>query len=292
MPPAYDGMAKEMLVVLMADHGVISKYCDQRSPMLHFLTPRSLLKAQPDLAASLRSNWDKVTSPLDMFATLRHFARLGKNDNKIFDAFEELRKNGQRRIQTSPSAAYHQSVHVIDMRESFRPTSLFDKMPDGRGCKNAGIDPATCGVAVAQHTFGLVCVQEDQLCDVSRQSFSHAVFQMKKTAPLLCESVTGSFVPSLMNALNLYHAASNGICEDLTFKHLELFDILGGVWRLRAVMKEGSPPRVFDFVFNVEVGNLRMSDLAVVQVTRYKKYEKCTPDGVPPGFCVCSIPSA
>merc|ERR1712228_577756 len=71
-------------------------------------------------------------------------------------------------------------------------------------------------------------------------------------------------------------------CRSLTFSQLESIEVKGGAelrYRLRFAVREGNPPRVFDVIVLMRPQGMafQMSIVHIAQVTRYGKYEHCTP---------------
>merc|ERR1711990_345223 len=79
------------------------------------------------------------------------------------------------------------------------------------------------------------------------------------------------------------------LCARLTLKAIEYVANDGrGLYTFRFVVNEGDPPRVFDAKFAFASHFARsVENLHVVQVTRYRKYQACTPPNVPAEICVC-----
>lgn len=133
----------DLIVVLMSDHGDVSRACDQKSPVLHFLVPSALLRARPDMAAALYSNQERIVSGWDLFATLKHLAEFQSRDSLDVAGFQALLKQGIGEIIASP-VKHFQEVTRIDLQGGFEPKSLFQLLPLQRGCVAAGIKAHLC----------------------------------------------------------------------------------------------------------------------------------------------------
>lgn len=302
-----------LIVVVMADHGAIGKSCDQKAPFLHIFAPASLLVRHPDIARSLEENQKRVTSAWDIFATLRHLARfasmvvantsaLGSPDSvPDFAGFGDLVQRGVLNITASPMPWY-QSAHTIDLRGGgFRPQSLFQLMPAQRGCRAAGVESGHCRVR-AESRFGrLFCANWSHISDVTKEQLGvprgrgrrgrrHLRPSFTDRGRFVCELIDMALIPQALETAFVVHKASGGICVHLTHGVTEYAESDGKRIRVRFSTREGVPPRVYEAVFNPS-GDVRIVELiSMLQLTRYRKYEACTPKGFPAEFCVCKLP--
>lgn len=287
----------DLMIVLISDHGLVTVPCDQKAPILHILAPRSLLEREPRVAAALAANRREIVSSLDLFSTLRHLA--GLDPLADWAGFGWLRKGGVLKLLAAPTKAY-QEHHILDLTDtSLRPRSLFTPLPRNRSCVAAGITREHCaprlGIAVREVTL---CKMHAQLSEVTKRELSRVQADLAKEPlsedrQIICDTASDLFgwqVVTQINALN-----GDNTCQRFTFGGIERIEDEGSIsasrrFRLRIATLEGSPPRVFDV--SVSIPNLAktlyLSVEHVIQVTRYQKYEHCTPPGASAMICVCS----
>jgi len=289
----------DLVVVVTADHGCVSVACDQKAPMLHILVPKSLLRRRPHVAAALHVNQHKVVSALDWFATLRHLA--GSSTVNDWGGFRALRAQGVRQLLASPTKV-HQEALIVNIDDSrFAPRSLFATMPRNRSCASAGIPRRHCAVRFEGSERDLAfCTHYAALSEVTRTRLSTAEAAkarepMDVERSLVCHVASetmGRLVVRHINEKNQRGSECRRKCRSLTFSQLESIEVSGGVerhYRLRFAVREGDPPRVFDAVVFMRPQGMvfEMSIAHLAQVTRYYKYERCTPPGARAETCVC-----
>jgi hypothetical protein len=100
-----------------------------------------------------------------------------------------------------------------------------------------------------------------------------------------------------MKAINSESGIESGLCPKFTFKSVDLVAWKDPAeekniryWMLEITTNEGNPNR---YVMSVRENLLSSQHQDAViqslkQITRYFKYERCTPRGASPEFCVCS----
>eukprot|EP00929_Paragymnodinium_shiwhaense_P059866 TRINITY_DN29951_c0_g1_i1.p1 TRINITY_DN29951_c0_g1~~TRINITY_DN29951_c0_g1_i1.p1 ORF type:complete len:757 (-),score=107.12 TRINITY_DN29951_c0_g1_i1:688-2958(-) len=280
-----------LIIALMSDHGVISKFCDQRAPIFSLLMPESILARRPELRAALVANKDQVISPWDLMVTLRTLPELerGGLEGSIWPA--KILAERPARILASP-VQFHQAVTEVDLNGPFSPTSVFKVLPPHRRCAAAGIDLNHCGIALQrQQHLSFACTPPDRLSKETLSLVPQHVLdtpQIHHLQAQVCLIVEDLFMDAIMGAVNVFRQGGEHVCEELTYEQMELFEVVGAAFSVRFKVKQGSPGRVFDARFNVNPSSRGITDLGVRQVTRYKQYEKCTPAAVDPNFCVCN----
>eukprot|EP00928_Gymnodinium_smaydae_P071014 TRINITY_DN5470_c0_g2_i1.p1 TRINITY_DN5470_c0_g2~~TRINITY_DN5470_c0_g2_i1.p1 ORF type:complete len:793 (+),score=98.55 TRINITY_DN5470_c0_g2_i1:169-2547(+) len=297
-----------LVVALVADHGSTGVYCDQKAPILHIIAPRSLLRQRPDMARALEANRHAVVSPFDWFSTLRHLAGEGKGG----EFMQDLRARGLMRLRVSPAKPYQEQL-VLDVAPGshFAPQSLLSRMSPNRSCGAAGIPAVHCtvrkrrlsGAPASPLKEPLYCQAYHLLSEVTQEKLSP---QQKERAValnpesdeevgILCkvaELVLGTKLVGELNRRIREAGPKSAACKALSWGSLERIQGEGRASKtywLRFSVREGDPPRVFDarvFVRRFE-RILQMHVLHIAQVTRYRKYESCTPPGARAELCVC-----
>jgi len=102
-------------------------------------------------------------------------------------------------------------------------------------------------------------------------------------------------VDVMMDAINTEPGIQQKLCPEFT---MDTIDMIAwkepkeetGVryWMIELTMKEGNPPNRYVMSLQELIGNTNgFNILSLKQITRYFKYEKCTPRGASPEFCVC-----
>eukprot|EP00927_Polykrikos_kofoidii_P056343 TRINITY_DN5048_c0_g1_i1.p1 TRINITY_DN5048_c0_g1~~TRINITY_DN5048_c0_g1_i1.p1 ORF type:complete len:515 (-),score=55.04 TRINITY_DN5048_c0_g1_i1:15-1361(-) len=298
----------DVIIILMGDHGVLTKFCDHSAPMLNVLAPRSLLREQPSMAAALAANRDLVVSPWDLFATLHHIAFIGRQvgqvhkdytyshqrteveaeaRDKVVDTgigiFSLPLARGITHIEASPIRS-HQKRFTLDLAKGFAPRSIFEAMPPRRGCKHAGIEKSHCKLRVRQQYVSVSCIHNKSMWDSKRSVLPTA------TMLLVCNFME-SVAPALLEKINMDIASGGGreACQDLTFRRVQSWSLITGLWSLRIEANEGEPNAVFDFHFNFHDDSSQVRDIAYAVVTRYNQYEWCTPKGLSSTVCICGL---
>ncbi|CAK0811653.1 unnamed protein product [Prorocentrum cordatum] len=286
----------EVLFLVASDHGNVCRLCDQRAPLLHVMAPSSLLRARPAIAAALRSNQEQVVSGWDIFETLLHLAAGTSTAASPGGAFGRLLKRGVGQLVASPVKS-HQEVTLVDLAGGFEPRSLFRAMPAGRTCTAAGIRPRHCQVRAAVESQIVFCAPWGALSSITRGDHA-AADRRHVTAPangsarqMVCELSRLNSLAILLDSWRetLSVLDPGGLCARLALGTLEYVASDGaGQFTMRFSTREGDPPRLFGASF--EVGHAsRVTFQQVSQITRYRKYEACTPPGVPADICVCDL---
>jgi len=277
-----------LIIVVMSDHGVVSKSCDTRAPMLHLLMPNSLLKSHPRVIAALHANTDSLVSPWDIFATLQHLPMLGDPEG-AGDSAESLpsllHKQGHMRVQSGLDLS-HAPADVIELNSStFRPQSVFEPMPSGRDCRAAGINFLHCATSQKQSSLRVLCAPSMSYKDDAKGKLTNLTTSV---ITALCTFVQPSIQPlmEILNVLSGGHGAHR-VCKEFTFRQLHYFSIHDDTqWFIHFSVNEGSPFLEFQAHFTYIGDN--MDDVTLRQVTRWHIYKTCTPDDVHPQFCVCT----
>ncbi|CAE8593132.1 unnamed protein product, partial [Polarella glacialis] len=300
----------DLTVIVASDHGSVTRVCDQRMPLMHVIMPGQLLNARPDIRAALSSNRDKVVSAWDIFATLRHLTRFRSVNPGDVAGFGALReKQGIERIVASPPQPF-QEVTYIPLGDGFAPRSLFQEMnrSGGQGCVAAGIAPNMCAYQGGRTPIALFCQAWDDLSDTTKSLMGGAAsFRARASLPwgplqnTVCETVRLTVLEIVLGMFRQSTHVEGGpvgpdpsrACAWPTMRMLEFVAGDGlGHFSARLVLNEGDPPRVFHVSWDFESHRSRnIANLQISQVTRFKKYEVCTPPGVDPGYCVCKLPT-
>ncbi|XP_075146470.1 uncharacterized protein LOC142220931 [Haematobia irritans] len=130
------------ILIFMADHG--NRFSDVRStlqgkqeerlPFFSFTFPESFKKRFPREYENFVENIDRLTTPFDVHATLKHILDLQKpTSNDLSYDNEE--------IKSTPNQQHN--VKVSDLAKN-RAISLFDNIPKNRSCADAYIEPHWC----------------------------------------------------------------------------------------------------------------------------------------------------
>eukprot|EP00927_Polykrikos_kofoidii_P012649 TRINITY_DN15474_c0_g1_i1.p1 TRINITY_DN15474_c0_g1~~TRINITY_DN15474_c0_g1_i1.p1 ORF type:complete len:466 (-),score=52.35 TRINITY_DN15474_c0_g1_i1:6-1361(-) len=295
----------DAIIILMGDHGVQTVLCDQAAPMLNVLAPRSLLRHQPKMAAALAANRDLVVSPWDIFATLHHIAFIGRREGQAYEENSDLHRrtsadaaarvwdvdgspgifslplaNGITHIEAAPVMS-HQTKFVLGIGRGFAPRSIFQAMPSNRGCRHAGIEKFHCKLRMRAQSVVVSCVHNKSTGGSKLPT---------GTIILVCEMLT-TVAGVLLGNINGAVAFAGGAdaCQLFTYRSLHSWSISRGVWTMRIETNEGEPNAIFDVTFNFHADSFQVRDTSYAPVTRYKKYEWCTPEGVSPTMCVCGL---
>eukprot|EP00440_Ansanella_granifera_P013679 gb/GFBE01014865.1/.p1 GENE.gb/GFBE01014865.1/~~gb/GFBE01014865.1/.p1 ORF type:complete len:765 (+),score=104.44 gb/GFBE01014865.1/:1-2295(+) len=294
----------ELIVALASDHGQVMSMCDHRSPFLHLFVPSALLHSRPGLRQTLLSNSRQVVSGWDLFATLHHLARFNNSNPEDLTGFAALRARGIRTISASPIKAF-QAAARVDLAGKFSPRSIFQELPRGRTCAEAGIAASHCAFrrqGVAEHV--IFCHPWEELSAVTREEFAGlpnarllAAWPQNRESYLACQvsdiAVVHHLVLDMQAVTEPSESGAPRVCEIQTLKDTELLRGDGsGTMMARFLINQGDPLRVFDARFQWSNYLTRMPMvLGVNQVTRYQKYEACTPHGLPAMYCVCDLSS-
>ncbi|XP_037947847.1 uncharacterized protein LOC119679522 [Teleopsis dalmanni] len=151
-------LLKNTILIFMADHGnrfdsvraTLQGKQEERLPYFSFAFPESFKQRYPKPYENFVKNADKLTTPFDVHATLKHLLKMQKlyaqqtkfesvpgslvyNDeiqNPILKSYEEEIKN-------TPA------IHISELA-SKRAISLFDIIPENRSCADAYIEPHWC----------------------------------------------------------------------------------------------------------------------------------------------------
>jgi len=291
------------IVILMSDHGVLSPRCENKRPILYFLLPSTRLAeaADPDAgndvapaqldAAVVAKNTRLMVTPWDLYVTLRHLTWLGGQAPNTTDLFgvQGLQARGLQ-LCNLPSRGSKEPF-ALNLR-SFRPSSLFRRIPQPRTCDQLGIAPSNCG-----HTFDWThttdCSNAKQVClDVGMTFAVIALMHIHKflEAALLKTAEKPCLVPLLFGWVDSYKVNTHSGACAVTFA------VLAGnpYRRFEAVFKDcthSSPDGWREYshdgvnIWHMDL--LRKYPLeSLLQLTKYAKYEECAPARTAP-FCVC-----
>lgn len=102
----------------------------------------------------------------------------------------------------------------------------------------------------------------------------------------------------MMNHINEEPGIANKLCPSFSLQSIDLIawkdpkeEVNVRYWMVEISMKEGNPHRyTMSLKENLQMDATNHSQYEVLmlkQITRYFKYEKCTPKGASPEFCVC-----
>jgi len=292
----------DVVVALASDHGEVMSMCDHRTPFLKLLMPQSLLERRPELRKNLLRNSKQVVSGWDLFATLHHLTRFNESRPRDLSGFGRLREMGMRTIQASPIRDF-QAAARVDLESDFAPMSIFQELPEGRSCAQAGISSSHC--AFRRQIGGehlILCHPWEKLSAVTQEKLVGlpnvkllAAWPQNVESYLACQVSDIAVVHHLvLNMQDLTEPKTPGearACEIQTLRDTELLTADGsGVFVARFLINQGDPPRVFDGRFEWTSFLSRMPIIQdVQQVTRYQKYEACTPQGLPAMYCVCDL---
>ena len=141
------GYLNNTLLILMADHGarfqkirrtVQGKY-EERLPLMSFRLPPWFFKKYPQKVKNLFLNAKRLTTPYDIYATLRDLFQIG-SVQKLSNEYQEL--YGPR-----------------------QGISLFDLVPPTRTCEDAGIEAHWCACL----TWQLISLTDNHVTNSARQ---------------------------------------------------------------------------------------------------------------------------
>lgn len=201
---------------------------------------------------------------------------------------------GITELVASPAKAY-QEVTAVDLTGGFAPRSLFQPMKRGRGCLGAGVSAVHCAFQQRSRPEMLFCVPWDELSETSLSQLggsatarAHADIPRTSVQDLVCTAMEQTVVVWALDDI----ARAGAGCARPSLRVLESVTSFGmGRFVLRIVLNEGDPFRVFDVAFSLpSYRTRRVESVHILQVTRYRKYEACTPPGALPEFCVCDLP--
>lgn len=147
------GILETSIVIFFSDHGmrfgpirnVFIGWLEERLPYFYIWLPKSFQLAYPEFAENLRINRDRLTSPYDVYVTLKHILKLPDDytfDDAEFSAF------------SCPACQ-----------------SLFTEVPIERSCSDAGVEKVWC-----------TCTdfEETQLSDIVYKAVNYAIDVMNK----------------------------------------------------------------------------------------------------------------
>eukprot|EP00929_Paragymnodinium_shiwhaense_P022756 TRINITY_DN14444_c2_g1_i1.p1 TRINITY_DN14444_c2_g1~~TRINITY_DN14444_c2_g1_i1.p1 ORF type:complete len:429 (-),score=36.40 TRINITY_DN14444_c2_g1_i1:222-1508(-) len=286
----------DLTIMVMADHGAVNKACDQKAPFMTLILPRLLLDAHPTIESALEQNRRKVTSPFDVFVTLRHLLQLG-NWNEVTeeyrDPFKALQNAGVEKV-TASFFRYNQYIHTVKLQSDFSPRSLLEVLPDKHGCAAAGIFDYHCSVRTKQAPARLFCMPHAELSEITRTQFSAAVSSSTPLYRSVCKSALEFVAKHLTAALRGYtrgavETSVSRVCQPFTVERLEFIEGQGRSYVLRVVTGQGDPLAVFDITVGVHVvgQTIGFGVIGARQVTRWNKYQACTPELLMAEFCIC-----
>lgn len=284
-------------VIVMADHGRPDHTCDYQRPMLAIRISPSL---QRDLAV-LKRNTDKLVTPWDIYTTVRDLASAGT------EGFGADEISGDELI--SMPFARHDVPYVI-RKAHFTPSSLLRPVPE-RSCEEAGILKGHCAVQKISYDawvcgdifdFEYFTIKEFRdAVDADVYERVHTTGEPGLTA--FCENMANA-AQWLLDDINFFleGADPEKRCARFSLWNVELIELdkSAALYSLQIVTREGNPKRVFLARFadvgtadlnSVQDGVRTMSLHSYRQLTRFKRYEACTPARVNPEVCVCSTTS-
>eukprot|EP00927_Polykrikos_kofoidii_P056344 TRINITY_DN5048_c0_g2_i1.p1 TRINITY_DN5048_c0_g2~~TRINITY_DN5048_c0_g2_i1.p1 ORF type:complete len:545 (-),score=62.81 TRINITY_DN5048_c0_g2_i1:15-1469(-) len=298
----------DAILILMGDHGIITKFCDQSAPILNVLVPRSLVREQPKMFAALAANRDLVVSPWDLFATLHHIAFIGRREGQLPEHYVYSRRRteveaaardgdvdsglgmfslplarGITHIEASP-VPHHQKRFTIDLAKGFAPRSIFEAMPPRRGCRHAGIEKSHCKLRVRGQSVSVSCIHNTTIGGSKKHVLPTG------TVLLVCNWME-KVAPLLLSKINTEIASVGGeeACQFLTVQRLQSWSVIFGVWSLRIETNEGEPNAIYDFQFHMHDDTHQVRDISFLPVTRYNKYAWCTPKRLSSAICICGL---
>mmetsp|Transcript_93146 Transcript_93146/g.249451 ORF Transcript_93146/g.249451 Transcript_93146/m.249451 type:complete len:374 (+) Transcript_93146:631-1752(+) len=304
----------DLTIVVLADHGRVDVSCDQAAPFLHFLVPKSRSEA----VTNLRAHADDVVSAFDLHATVVGWAHRSQATTAPARLRSlpvcglntaQLRREQVQELIASPTTGFTRPFR-IPLSDRFAPADLTAPRGRGaaRGCRAAGVAPFSCHAKRIQPEDPVFCCSWASLSNVTRGQLSreHQELARRKVGDAydgsdihesVCRFTLGMAVWRALDWLNDLGAAK-GDCEWLSLHKLERVLGVGGVFHIRFSVQQGVPRRVFDVVVDAEkfVGaeadSARVENSPVIfhkisQVTRYAKYEWCTPPAARAEACVC-----
>lgn len=291
----------DLVIALASDHGALSRTCDQRSPMMHLLVPRSLLGARPGFRRVLRSNQEQVVSGWDLHATFRHLARFVEDNPDDVGRFQSLLARGIRELVISPLKAF-QEVTAVDLQGGFDPRSFFQEMAPGRGCRGAGVLSSHCAYWKSTGQEVIFCVPWRNLSTTNLDQLggsdlakSRAAIPRMALQDLVCTAMEQTVIAAALDDIDRTTRVPDAsrdtrVCALPTLKQLETVTSYGmGRFVLRMVLNEGAPNAVFDVSFELpSYRTRRVERMTITQVTRYRIHEACTPRGILAEFCLCA----
>ncbi|KAJ3434440.1 hypothetical protein M0812_19782 [Anaeramoeba flamelloides] len=140
------------MIILHSDHGFHytqhayneAGFNEHKFPQLLFIMPKRFLDKNPWMRENLQNNANRLFSHFDLYTTMREFPRMQS------DLFEnEFKKKAKK--QSSPKYS-----HLVE-----NTYNLFtERIPKGRTCKQANIDPGYCVCVKWEKSYSPVMRQQ------------------------------------------------------------------------------------------------------------------------------------
>ncbi|XP_034485979.1 uncharacterized protein LOC117790600 [Drosophila innubila] len=173
------GILDESIIVFFSDHGMRfgslrkldSGFLEERMPIFYIWLPKWFREKYPEYADSLKLNRNRLTSPYDIYATLRHILELDTPRSEL------------------PLPESCPSCH-----------SVFFKVEESRGCRYAGIDDHWCTCNSFLNVSGSdknVGEAADQLINATNN------FLAARNLTALCQPLKLSKISSVQRKINL-----------------------------------------------------------------------------------------
>jgi len=250
------------ITILMGDHGPPHGHESALQPAPFLSVVLSDDAAQAKYRQILKTNAHRLVTPRDLYATLIHLGNLTAEDDPIL----------------APQALGQ------PMKTAFHSRSFFREIAANRTCEQAGLakDHCVCedlSIPVSEKHVDLVVQAFMEIANEQNKKHNDGILLDGDTWP--CAWLHFSRVSA---------SSAKQINNDVLLK-------------VSIVLQEGAAPKIDGAAeepteFSVDAwvpvnqmnpneGSVRI--ISAEQITRYKKYEACTPQGADVRYCVCEV---
>eukprot|EP00929_Paragymnodinium_shiwhaense_P053084 TRINITY_DN26577_c0_g2_i1.p1 TRINITY_DN26577_c0_g2~~TRINITY_DN26577_c0_g2_i1.p1 ORF type:complete len:745 (+),score=67.97 TRINITY_DN26577_c0_g2_i1:192-2426(+) len=303
----------DTFVFVLGDHGHRdAESCDVARPFLAALAPRKWLSEEHRDA--LLQNENALVTPFDLRATVRHLAGLVVQDADLLDRKRQHGKLSEVYTHIGSEAF----VERVPVQGPFamEPQSVLKAVPRARSCAKAGIAAGHCtAYADIQAEQRRLCADFRELHSLSRAEFAneteYIALQGPEGSSKSCEEVAPAQVGQPFFCLQGDWTDLSYVCtyaefyvqEKLTqWQHFQElctpFKLSVIEWvsfgqhaRVRFSTLSGRSyevSRVYEMGIHVPYSSGGVGRYDWVQeLTRYARFEPCTPQGVDPIWCTC-----
>lgn len=184
------------LVIFLSDHGIrfgatrhtMSGFYEERLPFLFISVPTWLKESYPEMVENIKSNQNRLTTPYDMHATLKHILAFNQDRDLKLNCDEMCR-------------------------------SFFEKIPINRTCETANIEPHWCTCPAGE----MIPIEID-----SKEAKIAVNYVMEFIDNRLKQSLSGKSLCSSLGLNSIRYARKSSIPQRSTVYYLVQFDTTPG----------------------------------------------------------------